>query len=82
MADNRRFAETQFKGAVQTCGKILATSGVVSCHQNTILECRTKELTLGSCNLLLHTIILCPEAVITMLWPFYFKASFHRYNSL
>ena len=55
---------------------------MVSHHQNTIVERRIKELTLVSRNLLLHTIRLCPEAVSTIMWPFYFKAVWKRYNSL
>ena len=53
-ADNGRFADPQFKEAVQTCGQQIGYCGVVTHHQNAIVELRIKELTLGTRTLLLH----------------------------
>ena len=80
--DNRRFAETLFKEAIQKCRQQMSYCGVGSHHQNAIVERRIKELTLGSCTFLLHTTRLWPKAVSNMPWPFYFKASCQRYNRL
>ena len=74
-ADNGRFADPQFKEAVQTCGIHIIYCGVGSHHQNTIFECSIKEFNLGSHTLLLHTTRSWTEAASTMLWPFYFKAA-------
>ena len=80
--DIRRFTETQFKEAVQYCGQLMIYCGVVFHLQNEILEHRIKELTLGSCTLLLRATRMWTEWVRTMLWNFYFKAFCQRYNNL
>ena len=81
-ADNGRFLYPPFKEAIRSCGQKIRFCGMESRHQNAIVDIRIKELTLGSQTLLLHATILWPEAVSTMLWPFSFKAYFHRYKSL
>ena len=81
-ADNRRFSEPLFKEAFQNCGHHIRYSGVGSHHKKEIVERRIKSLTLGSGTLLLHTTILWPEAVSTILWPFSFKSSCQKYNIL
>ena len=71
-----------FKESVQTCGQQIRYYGVGYLHQNAIVERRIKKLTLFSWTLLLLTTILWTEAVITVMWPFSFKAMYQRYNSL
>ena len=51
-------------------------------HQNSIVEFRINELTLGNQTRLLHSIRLWTEAASTMLWIFLFEAAFQRYNRL
>ena len=80
--DNGIFADTLLKEAVQTCGQKISYCGVGSHHQNTIVERKIKELTLGSQTLLLHSTRLCQEEVITMMWNFSFKAEYQSYNIL
>ena len=82
MADNKGFTEPEFKEAVQTCRQQISYCRLGSHQKNEIVERRIKELNLGSCNLLLHSIRLWPEAAITMLRPFSSKVVCHRYNSL
>ena len=60
----------------------LATIGWDLTTKNTIVEHRIKELTLGSLTILLHSSRLWPEAVSTMMWPFYFKAACQKYNNM
>ena len=47
---------------------------MVSHHQNEIVECRIKGLTLGSRTLLLYATILWPEEVGTVMCPLSLKA--------
>ena len=46
-SDSRIFSEYLFKETIHTCGKHISYCGVVYNHQNTIVEHRIKELTLG-----------------------------------
>ena len=66
-ADSVRFTDPLFKEAVKTCRQQISYCGLGSPHQNTIVELRIKEFTLGSWTLLLHYTILWPEAVSTIL---------------
>ena len=81
-AENISIEDTQFKESVQTCGQQISYCGVGSNPQNEIVERSIKELTLVSWNLLIHATRLWPEAVITIMWSFSFKASCQRYNRL
>ena len=58
MAHNGRFAETQFKGSVQTFEQHICYYGMVYRHQDKIIELRIKEPTLCIHTLLLHGTIL------------------------
>jgi hypothetical protein len=51
-------------------------------HQNGIIENRNKQITLGACTLLLHSIRHWPQMVDTMFWPFAIKAMAKCMNSL
>ena len=55
---------------------------MLSHHQNTIVEVRIKELTLGIWTLLLHATIFFLEEVITIMWNFFFNTAGQRQNSL
>ena len=57
---NVRFTETTFKEAVQIYIHHISYCGVGSHHQNSIVDCRIKELPLGSQTPLLHSTILWP----------------------
>ena len=81
-ADNGRFADTMFKESLQICRQKIIYFRVGYHQQNTIVEHRIKELSLGSQNLLLRTTRLCPEAVSTMLRTFFFQEGWQSYNSL
>ena len=80
--NNGRFAETQFKEAVQTCGQHISYCGEGSHHKNSIVELRIKELTLGSCTPLLHDTRLLLETVSATMCTFPFKTEFQTYNNL
>ena len=58
--NNIIFSYTLFKKTVQTCVQKTIYCGVVYQHHNTIVEIRTKELTLRRRTLILHTNRLCP----------------------
>ena len=57
---NRRFKDPLFKEAFHTYGQQISYCRVGSNHQNTIVDCRIKELTLGS-----RTLFICD----IRLWP-------------
>ena len=81
-ADNGILSYPHFKDATRICVKQTSFYGVLSHNQNMIVDRRIKEPTLGSWTLLLHSTRLCSEAVRIILWNFYFKSDFKRYNSL
>ena len=55
---------------------------MLSHHQNEIVECRIKELTLGSWTPHPHINRLWTQTVITMRWPFSFNTVFQIYNRM
>ena len=76
--DNRMFSDTLYKEAAQIFVQQISYFGVIYNQQNTIVEHRINELTLGSRNLLLHATILWTKEVSTMLWHFYFNVACQR----
>ena len=80
--NNRIFSYPLFKKTVQTCVQKKIYCGVVYHHQNTIVELRTNELTLGRRTLILHTNRLCPEAVSITLCNLSPKVACQRHNIL
>ena len=69
-ADNGRFADKNFKAAIDDANQTITLCGVGAHHQNGVAEARIKTLSLACHTLLLHSKRHWPEAITTMLWPF------------
>ena len=71
-----------FKDVFQICGQQIIYCGMVSHHQNAIVERSIKSLTLGSHTLLFRSTILWLENVIIIMCTLSFKVACQRYNIL
>lgn len=74
-ADNGRYADVGFMENLALCNQTISFCGVGAHHQNTIVECAIKELTLASRTMLLHAQRHWPEMISTMLWPLALKCA-------
>ena len=81
-ADNGNFAEKGFREAVSVSNQKITFCGVVSHHQNALIERYIQDITKNGRTLLLHAKRLWPEAIGTILWPFAVKAIVDRRNHL
>ena len=81
-ANNGRFAENGFFDAVNSKSQKLTFCGVDTHHQNGIIENKNKVLTAGARTLLLHGIIMWPQMIDDMFWPFTIKSVAKRLNIL
>ena len=79
-ADNGRFADHGFIGAINTKDQKITFCGVGAHHQNDIIENKNKMLTLGARNILRHGVRMWPTMIDSMFWPFAMKAVAKRHN--
>lgn len=62
-ANNGQFANPAWKEGCTAKGQKLMFCGVGMHHQNVIIECNIKDLTLTACTLILHAIQYWPECI-------------------
>ncbi len=81
-ADNGQIAEKRFLDEITRCNQEISLCAVGAYHQNGIIECKIKDLTLITRTLFLHAKRNWPEMITTMLWPRALKAAETRLNHL
>ena len=81
-AENGRFAENGFIDAINKKYEKTTFCGVGAHHQNGIVKNKNRILTTGERTLLLHDVIMWPQMIDGMFWPFDMKAIAKRLNSL
>ena len=81
-ADNGRFADHEFLPSVNSKDPEITFCGVGAHHQSGIVEGKIRVLTQGSRILVLHAMIMWPQMIDLMFWPFAFKAVAERLNAL
>ena len=81
-ADNGSFSDNGFVDAVNIKSQKLTFCGVGAHDQNGKIENKNKVLTTGARTLLLHGIMMWPQMIDDMFWPFAMKAVAERLNSL
>ena len=77
-ADNGRFSDNGFIGAVNGKDQKITFCGVGAHQQNGIIENKNKILTTGGRTLLLHGRCMCTNMIDEMFWPFEIKAVAER----
>jgi hypothetical protein len=81
-ANNGAFAHKSFMEEVNRKDQKITFCSVGAHHQNGIIKNKNKMLTLSACTLILHGILMWPQMIDTMFWPFAFKAAAERHNYL
>ena len=81
-AENGRFVDNGFVDAIKSKYQKLNFCGVRAHHQNSIIENKNKMFTTGAQTILLHGIIMWPQIIDDMFWPFSTKEVAERLNSL
>ena len=79
-ADNGRYAEKDFKEAVNFADQTITFCGVGAHHQNGIAEAAIKKDTQQARVLLLHAKRYWPAVITTMLWPLALLAASENHN--
>ena len=79
-AYNGWFSQQPFQEVVEEPNQTIKFCGIGFHHQNSITKWKIQTLILGARTALLHANSYWSEAITTILWPYYLKASSKKLN--
>ena len=81
-ADNHPFGSNEFRAELDSHGQDIDFSGVGAHHQNAVAERSIQTVTWWARAMLLHAVIMWPDAADLELWPFALSHAVYLWNNL